>query len=59
MNSAVESPCVKRCQLHPVTRSCTGCHRTLEEIGLWSSMSPEARRAVMADLPARALRSQD
>lgn len=57
--SPIESPCVKLCQLHPVTRNCTGCHRTLAEIGDWSRMSPEARRAVMDDLPARARRAQD
>ena len=50
----VESPCVKICVIHPEARLCVGCHRSLEEIGSWSRLSPEARRAVMADLPARA-----
>ena len=59
LESPIESPCVKLCQLHPVTRVCLGCHRTLAEIGDWSRMSPEARRAVMDDLPARASRAQD
>ena len=49
----IESPCVKICVIHPETRLCTGCARTLDEIGGWSRMSPEARRAVMADLPQR------
>ena len=50
----IESPCVKLCGIHPVTKTCTGCHRTLEEIGMWSRMTPEARREVMDALPARA-----
>ena len=50
----VESPCVKICVIHPEARLCVGCYRSIEEIGIWSRLSPEARRAVMADLPARA-----
>lgn len=49
----VESPCVKICVLHPEERICVGCMRTLEEIGAWSQMTTEARRAVMAELPGR------
>lgn len=49
----VESPCVKICVLHPEERLCVGCLRTLEEIGAWSQMTTEARRAVMAELPGR------
>lgn len=49
----VESPCVKICVLHPEARLCVGCLRTLEEIGAWSQMTSEARRAIMAELPAR------
>ncbi|WP_179379981.1 DUF1289 domain-containing protein [Jannaschia marina] len=50
----IESPCVKLCVVHPETRLCAGCHRSIDEISAWSRMSPEARRAVMAELPARA-----
>ncbi|MCK8462635.1 DUF1289 domain-containing protein [Aliiroseovarius sp. S1339] len=49
----VESPCVNVCVVHPVARICTGCFRTIEEIGGWSRLSPAARRAVMIDLPDR------
>ncbi|MBC7137648.1 MAG: DUF1289 domain-containing protein [Defluviimonas sp.] len=52
----IESPCIKLCAIHPAEGICIGCYRTLAEIGGWSTMSPEARRAVMADLPARAPR---
>ena len=49
----VESPCVKVCMIHPETRLCVGCNRTGEEIARWSRMTPEERRAVMAELPGR------
>ena len=49
----IESPCVKVCVIHPESRLCTGCLRTIDEIGAWSKLSPEARRAVMAELPGR------
>jgi predicted Fe-S protein YdhL (DUF1289 family) len=49
----IESPCVKVCVVDPTTGCCIGCYRTLDEIAGWSAMSPEARRQVMADLPAR------
>jgi predicted Fe-S protein YdhL (DUF1289 family) len=51
--TAISSPCVKLCQLDPVTRLCLGCGRSLSEIGRWSSLSEEERRAIMAELPAR------
>ncbi len=52
----IESPCVKLCAIHPVEKICVGCLRSLAEIGAWSRLSPEERRAIMADLPARAPR---
>lgn len=50
----IESPCVRVCVVHPEARICTGCHRTIEEIGRWSRMSAEERREIMAELPQRA-----
>ena len=50
----IESPCVKICVIHPEARLCTGCLRSIDEIGVWSRMSPEERRSIMAELPARA-----
>lgn len=50
----VESPCVRICVVDPQTRLCIGCHRSMEEIAGWVGMTPEARRAVIADLPTRA-----
>tara|TARA_R110002153_G_scaffold57376_1_gene157869 strand:- start:232 stop:471 length:240 start_codon:yes stop_codon:yes gene_type:complete len=50
----VESPCIKICVVHAESRLCTGCLRSIDEIAAWSRMSPEARSAVMAELPDRA-----
>lgn len=50
----IESPCVRICVIHPEARLCTGCLRSIDEITRWSKMSPEDRRAIMADLPGRA-----
>ncbi|MEM8959760.1 MAG: DUF1289 domain-containing protein [Pseudomonadota bacterium] len=49
----IASPCVQICVIHPETRLCTGCARSLDEIATWSSMSHETRQSVMADLPSR------
>jgi uncharacterized protein len=50
----IETPCIKLCVIHPETRLCMGCHRSLDEISGWSRMTPEVRREIMAVLPARA-----
>ena len=50
----IESPCVKVCVIHPPTRLCTGCFRRADEIAMWSRMSAEERREIMAELPTRA-----
>lgn len=54
-HAEIESPCVKICIVDPAARLCMGCYRTLDEIREWSAMSPEARREIMAALPARAV----
>ncbi|WP_322892698.1 MULTISPECIES: DUF1289 domain-containing protein [unclassified Yoonia] len=49
----IDSPCTKVCVIQPETRLCTGCLRSIDEITAWSRMTPEARKAVMAELPGR------
>ena len=49
----IESPCVQVCVVHPETRLCIGCKRSIDEIAGWSKMSHEARRSVMDTLPSR------
>ncbi|MDG2296207.1 MAG: DUF1289 domain-containing protein [Paracoccaceae bacterium] len=50
----IASPCVKICVVHPEARICTGCYRSIDEIGTWSKLSPEERAAIMQELPDRA-----
>ena len=50
----IDSPCVKICVIHPEAKICVGCYRTGDEIAAWSRLTPQARQALMADLPARA-----
>ena len=49
----IESPCIKLCVIHPATRLCTGCARSIDEISRWSKMTPDERAEVMAALPSR------
>jgi len=49
----IESPCINICVIHPETRLCTGCARSIDEIAGWGRMTPAARRAVMDALPHR------
>jgi hypothetical protein len=51
--SLIESPCILVCSIDLKTGFCFGCGRTKDEIGAWIGMTPEARRQVMAELPAR------
>jgi hypothetical protein len=53
---SVASPCISVCVLDPVTSTCTGCFRTLDEIAAWSILDDDAKRAVWAALPARRAR---
>ena len=50
----IESPCVKVCVIHPETRLCTGCLRSIDEIGAWGRMSAPERARIMGELPERA-----
>ena len=52
----IESPCVRICMIHPGAGLCVGCLRSGDEIAGWSRMTPERRRAIMAELPDRAPR---
>ena len=49
----VQSPCTKVCVIDPGSRLCLGCHRSIDEITVWSRLSPETRAAIMAELPGR------
>jgi predicted Fe-S protein YdhL (DUF1289 family) len=51
--TAIESPCILVCSMDDRTGYCFGCGRTRAEIEAWIDLTPQARRAVMALLPAR------
>lgn len=50
---SILSPCIKLCTLDPAAGICTGCGRTLDEIGRWLTFTDSERRAIMAALSAR------
>lgn len=52
----VASPCISICRMHEATGWCEGCLRTLAEIADWSVLDDPAKRAVLAQLPARRVR---
>jgi predicted Fe-S protein YdhL (DUF1289 family) len=49
----VPSPCLSVCVMDPQTEVCAGCWRTLEEIGVWSRISDEAKRQVWQRIQQR------
>lgn len=52
----IESPCINICVIDPATRLCKGCLRSIDEITAWTRLTPEARRAIMLELPGRTAR---
>lgn len=50
---AILSPCKKVCAVDGQTGLCLGCGRTLKEIGGWTSLTDEQRKAVMEELDER------
>jgi len=50
---SIESPCILICSMDMKSGYCFGCGRTRDEISGWMDYSPETRREVMAELPAR------
>ncbi len=51
--TSIETPCIRVCAVHPVSRLCTGCGRSLDEIAGWIGFDPEKRAQIMAQLPSR------
>lgn len=49
----METPCIQICRLDATNSLCTGCGRTLDEIGGWAGYSDETRGAIMQALPQR------
>lgn len=51
--SLVASPCVGICALDERRAYCTGCLRTIGEIGAWRTMSDQERVQVLQDIAVR------
>jgi len=49
----VASPCTDVCRMDARTGWCEGCHRTIDEIAGWSTMSDDEKRAVWDALAVR------
>ena len=47
------SPCISVCRLDEVNGRCTGCHRTLAEIGAWSRLDDAAKLQVWEAIEQR------
>jgi predicted Fe-S protein YdhL (DUF1289 family) len=48
-----KSPCIKICMMDPDSGFCSGCFRTLMEIGRWSSFTEEEKKQVREELEVR------
>lgn len=53
-NAEVSSPCVGICQMDEAGQLCTGCLRTLDEIGTWRTLDMPGKLAVWALIAQRA-----
>lgn len=51
--TSIESPCILVCSMDMKTGYCFGCGRTRDEISGWIAMTPQHRRSIMDELPAR------
>ena len=49
----VPSPCISVCVMDADGVLCTGCFRTLAEIAAWGTLDADAKRRILAALPAR------
>jgi ABC-type Fe3+-hydroxamate transport system substrate-binding protein/predicted Fe-S protein YdhL (DUF1289 family) len=49
----IESPCIGVCVIDQDNDVCQGCQRTLGEIAVWGSSSPEQRRQILAAVQQR------
>ena len=49
----IESPCIGVCVIDERSGLCEGCLRTLDEVALWGSSSPEQRDAILQRVARR------
>ncbi|MFI0396906.1 DUF1289 domain-containing protein [Paracoccus jiaweipingae] len=51
--AAVDTPCIGICDIDGASGLCIGCLRNIDEIIAWGGLTPDQRRAIIADLPGR------
>ena len=52
-STGVASPCISICRMDEASGLCQGCHRTIDEIAVWSLLDDAEKLAVIALLPRR------
>jgi predicted Fe-S protein YdhL (DUF1289 family) len=55
MTIEVPSPCISVCIMHSASQLCTGCYRTIEEIGAWSRLDNAGKEAIWLRIEQRQL----
>lgn len=53
-----KSPCVEVCLLDFAREICTGCLRTLDEIGAWSICNDDEKRRILTNVEERKRHAQ-
>lgn len=53
INLELKSPCINLCKMDSENLYCLGCHRTLEEIASWGSLSNFDKQDILSDLKKR------
>lgn len=51
--SSPDSPCVEVCSLDFTKELCTGCLRTLDEIGAWYNCNADEKRRILRNVEER------
>lgn len=54
--TAIESPCIKVCQLNEAKTLCIGCYRTVEEIGEWRFATDQRQLKIIENAAARRIK---
>ncbi|MBA4319994.1 MAG: DUF1289 domain-containing protein, partial [Flavobacterium sp.] len=49
----IKSPCVKKCNYNYREKICSGCHRTIQEIMAWPSLSNKEKELVLQKVTER------
>ncbi|MER5172181.1 DUF1289 domain-containing protein [Thioclava sp. GXIMD2076] len=49
----IKSPCRNICSFDQPSQTCLDCHRKIDEIARWGTMSHMERQKILKDLPRR------